>query len=55
MKINESKYGFVVKKRTEVSELNATMYEMEHIKTHLKHLVLRLKPYQVMIVGFFIF
>jgi len=36
MKINESKYGFVVKKRTEVSELNATMYEMEHIKTHLK-------------------
>lgn len=50
----------------EVTELNATMYEMEHIKTHLKlawlkrdekikHLVLRLKPYQVMIVGFFIF
>ena len=36
MKINESKYGFVVKKRAEVSELNATMYEMEHIKTHLK-------------------
>ena len=36
MKINESKHGFVVKKRTEVSELNATMYEMEHIKTHLK-------------------
>ena len=36
MKINESKYGFVVTKRTEVSELNATMYEMEHIKTHLK-------------------
>ena len=63
MKINESKYGFVVKKRAEVSELNATMYEMEHIKTHLKlawlkrdeenkTLVLRLKPYQVMIVGF---
>ena len=48
MKINESKHGFVVKKRTEVSELNAIMYEMEHIKTHLK-------PYQVMIVGFFIF
>ena len=36
MKINESKHGFVVKKRTEVSELNAIMYEMEHIKTHLK-------------------
>ena len=36
MKINESKYGFVVTKRAEVSELNATMYEMEHIKTHLK-------------------
>ena len=25
-----------LKKRTEVSELNAIMYEMEHIKTHLK-------------------
>ena len=61
------KYGFVVKKRAEVSELNATMYEMEHIKTHLKLAwlkrdeenkniwYLRLKPYQVMIVGFFIF
>ena len=36
MKINESKYGFVVKKRAEVSELNATMYEMEHIKTPFK-------------------
>ena len=36
MKINESKNGFVVKKRTEVSELNAIMYEMEHMKTHLK-------------------
>ena len=36
MKINESKHGFVVKKKVEVSELNAIMYEMEHIKTHLK-------------------
>ena len=32
MKINESKHGFVVKKKVEVSELNAIMYEMEHIK-----------------------
>ena len=36
MKINESKHGFVVQRMIEVSELNATMYEMEHIKTHLK-------------------
>ena len=55
-----------LKKRAEVSELNATMYEMEHIKTHLKLAWLKrdeenktfgiaFKPYQVMIVGFFIF
>ena len=36
MKLNESKHGFVVQRMTEVSELNATMYEMEHTKTHLK-------------------
>ena len=36
MKINESKHGFVVQRMIEGSELNATMYEMEHIKTHLK-------------------
>lgn len=36
MKINESKHGFVVQRMVEVTELNATMYEMEHIKTHLK-------------------
>ena len=27
MKLNESKHGFVVQRMTEVSELNATMYE----------------------------
>ena len=38
MKINESKHGFVVKKKVEVSELNAIMYEMEHIKRYVQML-----------------
>ena len=36
MEINETIQGFSIKRITEVDELKATMYEMEHEKTHLK-------------------
>lgn len=36
MKINESKQALSLKKGQKSVKLNATMYEMEHIKTHLK-------------------
>lgn len=36
MEINETIQGFSIKRITEVNELKATMYEMEHEKTHLK-------------------
>lgn len=34
MKLNESKHGFVVQRMTEVSELNATMYEIGSLTVH---------------------